>query len=483
MADIKSWVLTDAEKRIWEESFTISGEELGLGEGWSIRKSTLRGGLSDGVEIIEVDNGALSFTVLPTRGMSIWKGNYKELPIGWNSPVRGPVHPKFVDLQERGGLGFLTGFDEAIARCGLDSTGAPCTDVVLNNMGEPAEVELTLHGKVGNLPASRIEIQVIADDTSDGETPELVVIGELYETGLFCPAYKLVSKLSTKIGSNRMEIIDEVTNLRGVGAEMELLYHCNFGAPFLDEGAKLVTAASVVAPRDARAVEGLGGYDTYLGPTPGYVEQVYWYDLLAKEDGATLAMLRNGDGDKGLVLRFNKNQLPTFTQWKNTASESDGYVTGLEPATDYPNAKPFERSRGRVVAMEPGETYRMELAMEICDSATAVEAVKEEIAALQSQKERLVHDEPITEFSAVDPDEALMEHFVKITSLETEVQAQVLEGVLKEREIPYLLQSHRDSSYDGLFQSRTLWGHLEAPEEFKEEILGIFEDLEKEEEE
>jgi len=274
-----------------------------------------------------------------------------------------------------------------------------------------------------------------------------------------------------------------VTNLRGVGAEMELLYHCNFGAPFLDEGAKLVTAARVVAPRDARAVEGLDGYDTYLGPTPGYVEQVYWYDLLAKEDGATLAMLRNGKGDRGLVLRFNKNQLPTFTQWKNTASESDGYVTGLEPATDYPNAKPFERSRGRVVAMEPGESYRMELVMQICDSAAGVEAVEEEIGALQRQEERLVHPEPITEFSAVDPDEVLMEHFVKIAGIETQVQAQLLEGVLEEREIPYLLRSYRDSTYDGLFQSRTAWGHLEAPEEFKKEILGIVEDLKKEEEE
>ncbi|MBT4503969.1 MAG: DUF4432 family protein, partial [Gemmatimonadetes bacterium] len=130
-----------------------------------------------------------------------------------------------------------------MARCGLDSTGAPGTDVVPNNMGEPTEVELTLHGKVGNLPASRVEVQVIADDTSDGEMPELVVIGEVYETGLFCPAYKLVSKVSTKVGSNGMAIVDEVTNLRGVEAEMELLYHCNFGPPFLDEGAKLVTAA------------------------------------------------------------------------------------------------------------------------------------------------------------------------------------------------------------------------------------------------
>ena len=128
---------------------------------------------------------------------------------------------------------------------------------------------------------------------------------------------------------------------------MELLYHCNFGEPFLQEGSRLVVPAIEVAPRDERAVEGLDSYETYLGPTNGYIEQVYWYDLLADEDGATLAMLHNADADRALLLRFNKKELPAFTQWKNTASLADGYVTGLEPATDYPNGKAFERSKER----------------------------------------------------------------------------------------------------------------------------------------
>lgn len=398
MAEAKTWILTHVEERVWVDRFSLRAEDLvGLGTGWSIRKETLRGGLSDGVDLIEVDNGAFSFSVLPTRGMGIWKGAYRGLPIGWKSPVRGPVHPQFVDLQERGGLGWLAGFDEAIVRCGLDSTGAPGKDVVPNNMGVPTEVELTLHGKIANLPATRVEVRVVP-----GDPPELVVAGEVYESGLFCPAYRLVSAISTRCGSNCLTILDEVTNLRGVPAEMELLYHCNFGPPFLGAGAKLVVAARTVAPRDLRAAEGIEGYDTYLGPTPGYVEQVYWYDLLARQDGATLALLRNAAGDKGLVLRFNQQELPAFTQWKNTAAEADGYVTGLEPGTDYPNAKAFERKRGRVVQMDPGETYRATLTLEIHDTAAGVAAVEGEIAELQKQAERVVHRQPIAEYSALE---------------------------------------------------------------------------------
>ena len=90
--------------------------------------------------------------------MGIWKGRYSGRSIGWNSPVRRPFTPNLVDLQDRGGLGWLAEFDEAIVRCGLDSTRAPGPDVVPNNMGVPTQVDLTLHGKIANLPAWRVEI-------------------------------------------------------------------------------------------------------------------------------------------------------------------------------------------------------------------------------------------------------------------------------------------------------------------------------------
>ena len=394
MTAAKSWVLTDAERDIWLETFKLTPADLGMEGDWSIEKRVLRGGPGDGVDVIEVDNGALSFSILPTRGMGIWKGRYSGLDIGWNSPVRGPVHPNLVDLQDRGGLGWLAGFDEAIVRCGLDSTGAPGPDVVPNNMGVPTQVDLTLHGKIANLPAWRVEILVLP-----GDPATLVVRGEVHEAGLFCPQYRLLATASTRVGSNELLIEDEVTNMKGIAAEMELLYHCNFGAPFLEAGSRLEVAAREVAPRDPRAVEGLDAYEEYLGPTAGYVEQVYWYDLLADDSGATLAMLRNAAADRALLLRFNKNELPAFTQWKNTASEADGYVTGLEPATDYPNAKAFERTHGRLVKLGPGQTHRVRMGLEVLDSDSQVQAAQREIDALQADAERTVHAAPIAKYT------------------------------------------------------------------------------------
>jgi len=387
----KSWTLTDVESGRWQESFEVTSRELGLQQGppWAIRKRTLRGGLADGVEVVEVDNGALSFTVLPTRGMGLWRGAYRGLFLGWKAPVRGPVHPRFVNLADRGGLGWLQGFDELIVRCGLDSNGAPCTDTVVDNNGNPAQVALPLHGRIANLPACRLEVEVLP-----AEEPELAVTGVVEESALFGPSLRLTTRISTVPGSNSLAIEDQVTNLRAVPGEMELVYHCNFGPPFLEAGSRLVAPARSVAPRDARAAEGIAGYDRYLAPTPGYVEQVYYYELAAGADGRTLAVLANAAGDRAVVVRFRRDELPCFTQWKNTAAALDGYVTGLEPGTNYPNPKPFERGQFRVLRLPPGGSYRTGLVVEVLDSAPAVAAAEREIAALTGGAAPSVHRTP-----------------------------------------------------------------------------------------
>src|SRR5712691_1986856 len=105
MTRFKSWVLTDVVNDVWLDSFTVGNENLRLAtpHDWSIRKRTLRGGLRDGIDLIEVHNGALSYSVLPTRGMGIWRGEYRGQLLGGRSPVHGPVHPQLVNAVERGG--------------------------------------------------------------------------------------------------------------------------------------------------------------------------------------------------------------------------------------------------------------------------------------------------------------------------------------------------------------------------------------------
>src|SRR5262249_10296057 len=137
MKRYKTWTLTDTRHEVWLDHFATGSDTLALGgaQEWSIRKKTLRGGLRDGIDCIEVNNGASHFVVLPTRGMGLWRGGYRGLPLGWRAPVEGPVHPKFVPVNDRGGIGWLTGFDEWLCRCGLASNGPPGEDVHVDRHG------------------------------------------------------------------------------------------------------------------------------------------------------------------------------------------------------------------------------------------------------------------------------------------------------------------------------------------------------------
>jgi hypothetical protein len=111
-------------------------------------------------------------------------------------------------------------------------------------------------------------------------------------------------------------------------------------------------------------------------------------------------MLYNSTADRGFVVRYNRNELPCFTVWKNTGAAEDGYVTGLEPATNYPNFKTFERQQGRVKVIPPGGRWEATWSLEIHDTRDGVQAVMAEIAALQAHTPRKVHPTPQRHYSS-----------------------------------------------------------------------------------
>jgi hypothetical protein len=72
-----------------------------------------------------------------------------------------------------------------------------------------------------------------------------------------------------------------------------------------------------------------------------------------------------------------------------------------------------------------------------------------------------------------------MDKLEKIAVLDSEVQAELVDSVLEERDIPHLMRSYYDSAMDGIYQSRAGWGHVEAPESFRDEILALIEDIKR----
>jgi len=383
----KSWTLTDVDQDVYVDDLTISsGDVPGAPEGLSVTKRRLRGGLRDGVDLVEVDNGAFRFVVVPTRGMGVWEARSGDLRLGWQSPVKGPVHPAFVPLSEPSGLGWLNGFDELLVRCGLESNGAPVFD-------ENGNVRYGLHGKIANIPAHQVEVAV------DGDSGEIRVTGVVDEARLFFNKLRMSTTYTTRPGQPGMTITDTITNISAEPGELELLYHTNFGLPLLGPGAKVVLPVRRMAPRDADGVGNLDQWDTYGPETPGAPEAVFFFDLAADPAGATQATLRGAAGDRGVTLRFNKSQLPYFTLWKNRQAAVDGYVTGLEPAINFPNARSFEKEQGRVAVLAPGESRSFEVSLEVHPDAAGVEAAEQAVAKLQQGVTPEILPQPSPEWS------------------------------------------------------------------------------------
>src|SRR5207248_4270234 len=128
-------------------------------------------------------------------------------------------------------------------------------------------------------------------------------------------------------------------------------------------------------------------------------EQVYLYDLLSDASGRTLALLYNAAGDRGLCVRFNRRELPCFTVWKNCLPAEEGYVTGLEPATNFPNFKAFERQQGRVRVLPPGGRWECRLTLEVADTPAEVARLMAEVATLQARGKAVIHRTPQARFS------------------------------------------------------------------------------------
>jgi hypothetical protein len=70
-----------------------------------------------------------------------------------------------------------------------------------------------------------------------------------------------------------------------------------------------------------------------------------------------------------------------------------------------------------------------------------------------------------------------MSNPVKILMFKNEIEAMLLDEILNEKKIPHLIRSYHDSALDGLWQTQSSWGHIEAPEEYREEILQTYKEM------
>ena len=370
----KTITIVDAENRVFLDSIDIQDSVVTSSGKFSYRvtKKRLHGGVQEGVDVVEIEAGKLRFTVLLTRAMNVLNASYDDIELKWDSPVKGPVHPNFVPVFAPNGCGWLEGFCEWIARCGLESNGAPEFD-------SNGVLRYPLHGRLSNLPARKVELTICA------QTGKILLSGETLEASVFGRRFLFKTVYSVNIGSSILSVCDSVTNLASVADEFELLYHINTGYPLITPGAHFYAAFEKMCPRDGNAAAELGEWDVYTQPIPGRPETCYLFDLASNEQGQTSVVLADETGSKGFSLSFNKKEFPFFTLWKAQRPNGDIYVTGVEPAINFPNTRSFEKNNGRVMPIESGETKSFSFEFDFMSGSDRIAAAIDDVRKLQNR--------------------------------------------------------------------------------------------------
>jgi len=67
------------------------------------------------------------------------------------------------------------------------------------------------------------------------------------------------------------------------------------------------------------------------------------------------------------------------------------------------------------------------------------------------------------------------EVFVKVKTVENEFEADIIRDALEKEDIPVLVRSFHDTSFDGIFIPQKGWGIILVPEEHREKAKNVIE--------
>jgi hypothetical protein len=219
--------------------------------------------------------------------------------------------------------------------------------------------------------------------------------GVVDESRFHFQSLRLTAKITTYIGGNAFSWHDEVENVGGRDATMQMLYHFNVGQPLLQPGARITAPIAEVAPlTPVAAARGIDAWNVMPPPEPGSAEQVYVAKLAADPAGQTYVLASGMTQGESVSMSFNVRGLPCLTVWRNSAAEADGYVIGIEPGTNYPNPRPFEATNGRTVGLKPGQKWSSEVAVSWHRSGDSTAEVCAAIEAIQNATSPIRHKRP-----------------------------------------------------------------------------------------
>ena len=296
--------------------------------------------------------GGLEFDLLPDRALDISRLSFRGINMNWLSKT-GYSSPAFVspvvgefDRYFSGGM---------LMTCGFKNTGA-------DYVGEDGRFR-DGHGRIGMTPTEESwkRISWVKDRA-------VVEAGARTRDSLL-GAHNLVMErhLTAPIGESRIVIEDTLRNEEPSETDYLILYHVNFGYPFMAPGLsfKMPEAISPMLPRTPYAEKGMKEWDLITEPIQNEEEQCYFHHLRPDADGMCKVIMENQALGIGVELSYLAENLPVLTIWKSLRTGE--YALGVEPGNSYLRGIDEERKEGTIGYIEAYGTRKFRLELRFFD--------------------------------------------------------------------------------------------------------------------
>ena len=274
----------------------MDGKVSNFQQAASLRRYTLTSGREHGLEVIDCDNGTIRFLLNVGKALDMMQLYHKGQNISFISKNGFSAREAPFLNRFEGGM---------IYTCGLDNIGGERNG-------------LPVHGSYHNTAAEIVLTQC--------DEQGIVVEAVIRNTALFGSNLVMRRRITSAIGSDSVQIEDELTNLGYKDERYCLLYHTNIGYPMLDEGVSVHLDAKECRPRTEWSARNMDTRLLMEQPVDANEETCYFMTLNKPE-----VRVVNPKLGKTLSLTYSQDTLPCFVEWKSMASGD--YALGLEPCT------------------------------------------------------------------------------------------------------------------------------------------------------
>ena len=286
-------------------------------------------GTGSGIRVLAVaPAGGLHSRILLDRGLDLGATWFGGEPVAWLSAT-GEHPPGLADRGEGWHDGWAGGL---LTTCGLQNVGLPS-----EGHGR--------HGRLSDLTASDISINRHLDESGNGS---ITVTGRIHEPVGLGRGIEVRRRLTFLLGAGVMELEDVATNQSSECLQSPLLYHLNFGYPFLGPETTLLHChgEEFSASTDS----------TPMGPPAIVPDTVTEHQPVIAQNGTAAVALRSATLGLQVTVTWNVDSLPRLFCWQRRAPGS--YVCAIEPANCSVQGRAFDRGRGAHPELEPGASRR-----------------------------------------------------------------------------------------------------------------------------